>query len=136
MGPTSKFDKFVRKAAARWERIITADHRDIPAVTGQANFDWFAGFFKGAPPVNVPIDDILIGYKIEKIDGASGLIARAGPTRAENNPSFARVQAGVMQFDEDDFVNLSDNDIEVIVTHEMVSKACVPIVIGFDGCTQ
>jgi hypothetical protein len=114
MGGSTKYDREFDAAKMRWESIIVNDIRNINK-QGRSDFDWFGGFFD--KKVNVAVDDVLIGYSMQKIDGSGGILGSAGAryVRSRNKIPIS----GVMRFDEDDFDNMSPTDAKIIILHEM-----------------
>eukprot|EP00978_Attheya_sp_CCMP212_P021534 scaffold62990_cov34-Attheya_sp.AAC.1 len=111
MGTNTAFDEPFAKAKARWESIIKCDLEDIPG--GQVT-DWFGGEFSTG--FNGAVDDVVIGYEFRFIDGLDGVLGEAGATFVASTGSTI---SGVMIFDEDDFANISNDDAEIIILHEM-----------------
>jgi hypothetical protein len=114
MGGSTKFDNAFDAAKKRWESIIVNDIGNIRQQS-RSNFDWFAGFFD--TKVNVAVDNVLIGYSMQKIDGRGGILGSAGARyiRSRNRLPIS----GVMKFDKDDFDRMSERDAEIIILHEM-----------------
>ena len=116
MGTVTEYDDIIRRAADRWEEIIVDD---LPTFIPPPSFDLFAGFFPGAPVVNQVIDDILIGYAVEFLDGPGNTLGRAGPRASVGS----RTMAGAMRLDIDDFNRLRNNSdetsLEIITIHEL-----------------
>lgn len=81
--------------------------------------DWFLG--RLSVPYSGPIDDLVIGYEIAEIDGASGTLGSAGPVYTQTGTS--RALSGTMKFDVVDFDNyVAKGDIDSvrsIILHEM-----------------
>ena len=80
----NRHEKIVERAARKWEKIIIGDlsnwsQQDDPS------FSWFGN--DRAERVNVDIDDVLIGYWLEDLDGPGNVLARAGENFLENNQS-------------------------------------------------
>lgn len=76
MGNDTTFDTEFRKAATRWEEIIVEKLSKHEKVVSN-DFDLFDGTFQNA--VNVEVDDVLIGYSTENIDGHGDILGYAGP---------------------------------------------------------
>lgn len=112
MGKNSEYDAIFYKAKLRWESIIT---NKLPGAPAAYTEDWFGGEF--ATGYNGAVDDILIGYAVEPLDGAGNILGHAGPVFIQ--PGYESVVSGVMKFDIDDFENMSSENIEDIVVHEM-----------------
>lgn len=75
MGRFTAFDGAFRKAAEKWESIITTDLPDVVR-SNDKNFDLFAGEF-GNEKFNFDVDDIVIGYEF-KNDMSSSRIGYGG----------------------------------------------------------
>jgi hypothetical protein len=102
MGTNTSYDHLFKKAARRWEQIVIGDLPDVEKRTNQFH-DWFGDEWPNADPVNVGIDDILIGYSMETVDGLNGVLGFAGPVYSrESNDSISAV-SGIMKFDKEDF---------------------------------
>lgn len=76
MGNDTTFDTEFRKAASRWEEIIVEKLSKHEKVVSN-DFDLFDGTFQNA--VNAEVDDVLIGYSTENIDGHGDILGYAGP---------------------------------------------------------
>lgn len=114
MGPVeSRFDIAFQNAKKRWEEIIVGDVPDEPGLL--YFFDWFDYFFGFS--YNGPVDDVVIGYHIDYIDGEGGVLGFAGP-RIIRKGSYIPV-SGIMKFDSEDFKSMSQSDIELVILHEM-----------------
>lgn len=102
MGTDKSYDRLFEKAARRWEQIIIGD---LPDVEKQINpsHDWFGDEWKDASPVNVDVDDVLIGYSIERIDGENGVLGFAGPVFSRETRDSVTAISGIMKFDIEDF---------------------------------
>ena len=111
-GPNNLYDDAFQKAKDRWESIIINDLPDLPENYAS---DWFAGYL---PESNSDaVDDVIIGYSIEPIDGQGGILGQAGPTFIRSG--YTSAVAGIMLFDEEDFARMSPRDRELVVLHEM-----------------
>jgi len=114
MGSNTNYDAAFASAKAKWESIIKCDLPDIGAQP--EGFDWFNGQF--APKsYRGSIDDILIGFNLDYIDGVSNILGFAGATFVRNG--FSSPISGIMVFDSADFDTMSQNDAEIIILHEM-----------------
>ena len=99
-------------AAARWSNVILGDLVDIP-FTPDDDLS-----FCGGESLSETIDDLLIFAKIDKIDGAGGILGQAGACYFRDNDSLSVV--GIMQFDVDDVVALETSGrFRDVVLHEM-----------------
>ena len=119
MGSNQLYDDAFEKAKARWESVIVNDLEDFKTEDEGVD-DLFDGFF--STPYKEDVDDVVIGYSVSEIDGASNILGFAGPTYARGNIPAGDVRsaiAGIMVFDEVDFSNMSQEDREVVVLHEM-----------------
>jgi len=114
MGSNTNFDVFFQSAKERWEEIIVGDLSPFPANEVP---DWFGGLFGPGNGFNGAVDDIVIGYALASIDGPGGILGQAGPTFIR--PGTFTPIAGIMFFDVDDFLSRSDEDVEIIIRHEM-----------------
>ncbi len=101
MGKDNTYDHIFEKAARRWEQIIIGDLPDVKKKS-DPNHDWFGGEWKNAP-VNMDIDDVLIGYSMEKIDGNNGVLGFAGPVYSRDSENSISAVSGIMKFDKEDF---------------------------------
>ena len=77
MGQEHKYDEAFEKAKQKLEKIIIGVLVDQQANSSPLH-DWFAGTWPDNP-VNVHIDDILIGYEVTNIDGIEKTLGFAGP---------------------------------------------------------
>lgn len=82
MGNITAFDDAFQRAKLRWEELVVGDILDQPKSSDE-NFDWFADTWPGVT-TNFAIDDILIGYSFEEIDGLYGVLGYAGPVYARH----------------------------------------------------
>ena len=112
MGGNNLYDQDFQKAKARWQSVIV---NDLPGYPQGTVDDWFAGQFD--TPNNDAVDDLIIGYEIRPIDGEGAILGQAGPLYYRSG--FTSAISGLMIFDEDDFANMSSEDREIIVLHEM-----------------
>jgi len=112
-GDNTNYDQAFVKAKKRWESIIIGD---LSNTANPGGLDFFVDLLS----VNYTgsVDDIVIGYEISYIDGPGETIGYAGPIYYR--PTYAPL-SGVMIFDEDDFASYANDDIDVIIMHEMVS---------------
>ncbi|MEZ5774975.1 MAG: leishmanolysin-related zinc metalloendopeptidase [Hyphomicrobiaceae bacterium] len=101
-GP-STYEYAFTQAAARWSQIITADIPDIDS-TGSGDFGI--------------VDDLLIDASIAPIDGAGGVLGRAGPDWVRL-PSYLPYH-GSMEFDSADIAGMhAAGDLTDVILHEM-----------------
>ena len=99
-------------AEARWEGIVTAG---IPAVRATIGANG-CGALNGA--IDEVVDDVVIDISTTAIDGAGGVLARAGPCLVSTGDGLPRF--GVMEFDIDDLTNLiASGTLTAVITHEM-----------------
>lgn len=107
---TPRQTEVFESAAARWERIII---KDVPSTMGP-----IPSAFLNVPPIEGPIDDIVIEVVIAPIDGPGKILGMAGP-RYVRNSDFLTL-SGVMFFDVDDLDFLDELDLfEEVIVHEM-----------------
>jgi hypothetical protein len=101
-------------AEERWEDVISGD------IEGINGFNWPADDCSFNEPSfgTFDIDDVAIAVKVGDIDGASGILARAGPCRIRvSGPNAPLTVTGVMEFDSADIASFGD--LETVVLHEM-----------------
>lgn len=101
MGKDTTYNSIFEQAARRWEKIIVGDLPDVPRRRSSSH-SWFGNDFR--EKVNVDIDDVLIGYEMEDIDGEGGILGYAGPvyTRTADRSKITAI-SGIMKFDKVDF---------------------------------
>lgn len=100
MGSDTTYNHIFEKAARRWEKIIVGDLPDVPKQASSSH-SWFGSDFDKR--VNIDIDDILIGYEMERIDGEGKVLGYAGPVFKKQEGNSIRAISGIMKFDKDDF---------------------------------
>jgi len=122
-GTNTNFDAAFASAKARWESIIIGDLSDEAA----RGFDWFGGQLSAS--YSGAVDDVVIGYEIQVIDGIGGILGSAGPTYRRS--STGSTISGIMRFDQDDFANMSAANAEIIILHEMGKCHWVRVVETF-----
>ena len=119
---TAEQEQAIRKAAERWESVITMGVRDHDNSDSPINLEECG---PGLPVVSDVIDDVRIFVTIDSIDGPGNAAAGAGPcvTRAatfEGHPTITRpVIIGHMEFDEHDLPNWSSEFVLTVATHEI-----------------
>ncbi|KAG5177313.1 hypothetical protein JKP88DRAFT_265067 [Tribonema minus] len=102
-----------KKAAKKWESVITADVSDFPAWTK----DWFGGFVPGVKYFG-RVDDIVIAAQVTFLDGVGGTLAYSGPYYMRGDTKLPI--SGVLFFDVEDVQPLLDNgSFGDVVLHEM-----------------
>jgi len=100
-------------AAARWQRVITADLADVPFSLAAG------GCSSGSPAFNLSVDDLLIFAGIEAIDGVGGLLGAAAPCFVRSGGSSLPF-VGFMRFDAADMANLESSGLlQGAIRHEM-----------------
>jgi len=118
MGTNTDFDQAFINAQERWQGIIRNDLPDIEAGTYTDLFG-DVGDFNNPIPFNGAVDDVVIAYSIEYLDGfGEGTIlgyANTVKTRSGRGGPIS----GIMKFDEDDFNGPKGDDAEIIILHEM-----------------
>ncbi len=98
MGNDTTYDQVIHQAKMRMEEIVIGDEVDLESVTSteHPSFSWFSQVWK--IPVNIAIDDVLIGYEITYIDGQGGTLGAGGPIfieqKASNKPYLFRAISG------------------------------------------
>jgi len=100
MGEDTSYDHLFKRAATKWEQIVIGDLPDMPQRSYSAH-DWFGNEWEET--VNVDIDDVLIGYSTENIDGLGGVLGFAGPIYSRRSDDSVTAVSGVMKFDGVDF---------------------------------
>lgn len=117
VGEKTKFDDAFDQAKLRWENIIVGDLEDY-AAQKNPEYDWFGGEWDDIQ-VNIPIDDVLIGYEFKYIDGKGKILGMAGPKTARIDRETSTTISGVMMFEEIDFEAMTEEDRLLVVMHEM-----------------
>ena len=120
---TDAQNKVFEDAADRWEEVIV---RDVWNFDFSVNPQEAGRCGRGSPALNNVVDDVRMFVRIDSIDGAGGILGRAGPCFARPVP-FEGAQhlpglviAGTMEFDEDDLNRLEALGIlSATITHEM-----------------
>ena len=102
MGTNTSYDHLFKKAARRWEQIVIGDLSD-EVKRANPTHDWFGDEWPNADPVNVDIDDVLIGYSMETVDGLNGILGFAGPVYSRESDDSISAVSGIMKFDKEDF---------------------------------
>jgi len=125
-GPTETYDVVLRAqstlsaevqaafdaAEARWESVLVAG---VPAATVSIGGN-ACGATNGA--LTGTVDDVVIDISTTAIDGAGGILARAGPCLVSSGDRLARF--GVMEFDLADIGGLlAANTLAAVIVHEM-----------------
>ena len=105
MGSNTDFDAAFASAKAKWESIIKCDLQDI--ASQPSSFDWFNGQF--SEPFNGAVDDIVIGFSLEFIDGESNALGFAGAQFLRGQTGLSPI-SGIMVFDQDDFAAMSPSE--------------------------
>lgn len=106
MGSNTVYDGAFASAKAKWESIIKCDLQDIQAGSVYGIADWFGGSFEGKS-FNGPVDDVVIGYKMDYIDGLGNVLGRAGSRYLRPNKNSPI--SGVMEFESVDFDKMSQS---------------------------
>lgn len=101
-------------AVARWQSVIIGDLQDIDSLTFTPS-----SFCPGAPAISgEDIDDVLIFADLVTIDGAGGVLGRAGPCLIRTAGRLTAM--GIMQFDVADLATLETNGrLNDVILHEM-----------------
>ena len=74
-----RYENIFLKAARKWEKIIIGDLPDERKVRYSSSHSWFGDVWD--EKVNVDIDDVLIGWSMEDIDGYGNTLGYAGKQR-------------------------------------------------------
>jgi Leishmanolysin len=113
-------------AAARWQRVITADVADVPISQGVA----MCG--SSAPSFNLSVDDLLIFAGIETIDGPGGILGSAGPCVFRNSNALPIL--GSMRFDAADMATMESGGLlQGVIRHEMGHVLGIGVLWNFFG---
>jgi hypothetical protein len=108
---TSAQDAF-DAAEARWESILVRGIPDVSVNLGAG------ACLADAAPFSGIVDDLVIDVAVVPIDGAGGVLGRAGPCLIGNSDGLSRW--GVMEFDKADVANLAANGrLGDVILHEM-----------------
>ena len=123
-GSNFEFDNLFEKAKRKWECIIL---NELDGFGQQSeSFNWFGSGEFGE--YNGPVDDIVIGYKVDYIDGPGeggfNTLGFAGPRyfRIYNEPNEQQFLpiSGIMVFDSYDLdAMFVDGVLEGVILHEM-----------------
>ena len=110
-------------AAARIMGAVIGDVPDIAASATGINIQQFCGLAGLPTAFTEPIDDLLIFASVVPIDGAGGILGRAGPCaiRTGAGPGNNQSVFGVMQFDAVDVDSMVSHGIlQDVIQHEML----------------
>jgi len=104
-------------AAARWERVITGDLRDVEANVPAGSC------LEDNPGFQGTVDDLLIVADVAYIDGEGNVLGSAGPCYVRGGsgqPDYFLPYFGVMRFDSADLDRMKRNGtLEAVILHEM-----------------
>ena len=78
-----RYENIFQRAARKWEKIIIGDLPNERKVRNTSSHSWFGDVWE--EKVNVDIDDVLIGWSMEDIDGYGSTLGYAGKKFFENN---------------------------------------------------
>ncbi len=109
MGENTDYDDVFETARIKWESVIIGDLDDV-----DDEVNWLDGYgtFFGS------VDDVVIGYRIEDIDGPGSILGRAGPLYIRNSNGLTI--SGIMVFDVADIEGMDVSGIlEGVILHEM-----------------
>ena len=67
----------------------------------------------------ISLTGITINASIPAIDGAGGILGQAGPTAGVVQGGFTLTTTGLMKFDSDDVVSMSNETFNSVILHEM-----------------
>jgi hypothetical protein len=111
--PTGTRKAAVDSAVAHWQRII---YGALPPVPLQSAAD---ACFKGQPAINETVNNILIYFSIDSIDGPGKILAEAGPCYARSDGTWLPVM-GLIRVDSADIATYDANgQLPSIILHEM-----------------
>jgi hypothetical protein len=101
-------------AAARWQRVVSADLPDIPLSIAAAACG------TGTPSLDMSVDDLLIFAAVESMDGPGGTLGSAGPCYIRGAGGGSLPFIGSMRFDAADMAGLeSSGNLNSVILHEM-----------------
>jgi len=118
MGTNTDFDQAFINAQQRWQSIISNDLPDIEAGRYNDLFGDVAEFINPIP-FNGAVDDVVIAYSIEYLDGGGDGTILGYATTVKQRGGGGGPISGIMKFDEDDFNGPKGDDAEIIILHEM-----------------
>lgn len=103
-------------AAQRWSQVIRGD---IPnAALVNSDISVCLDQVPGTTVLNETVDDVVIYSNVVSIDGAGGILAKAGPCVLRG--ATGQTVIGVMTFDVDDIAPLeTDGSLTSVILHEM-----------------
>jgi len=109
---SSSVQAAVTAAETRWEQVVTGD---VPDALLNAK----AGSCEGnEPAINETIDDVVIYFRVDSIDGVGQILGQARPCWIRNPSNLTLV--GTMTFDEADLANMQTNGtLTDVILHEM-----------------
>lgn len=114
-GNVTRYDYLIEEAIELWETIIV---EPVGNFTNDDNTDLFNGRLGVAYTGNV--DDIVIGYDFQHIDGIGGTLGLAGNTYTRyRGDQLSFPIASIMIFDIEDFELYSDFMLKKIIIHEL-----------------
>ncbi len=100
-------------AKARWQQVITGDLADL-VVPGGFN----TGVNCGSQALTGTIDDVLIMFQLDSIDGPGQILGAAGPCFTRTTGGLTVI--GIMRFDTADVAGLENNgSLNDVILHEM-----------------
>ncbi|GBF90041.1 hypothetical protein Rsub_02749 [Raphidocelis subcapitata] len=112
-GVDFSFDSDFEAARDRWQRILTVDLPDVTAKEyNGTGFEWEPGY-------SMPIDDVVIFYKVEYIDGANGSVLGAAGVKYRRKGGRSLPLVGQMLFDAADLAALPPRQRAALLLHEM-----------------
>lgn len=98
-------------AKARWQQVITGDLSDVA-------FNQSTGANCGNQTLNTVVDDLLILFQLDSIDGPGQILGAAGPCFIRNSNGLTII--GIMRFDTADVAGLEANgSLNDVILHEM-----------------
>lgn len=129
-GSDTSHDSVFEAAAAHWESIIL---KDLPDYPNPSKSDLIGDIGNTQFSYTGPVDDVVIAYVMENIDGPNKELGNAGPiiTRLEDNTPVS----GYMRFDTSDVgITISEEDFKAVVLHEMGHVLGIGTVWVAKGC--
>lgn len=101
-----------REAAATWARAVVGDLRDVTITIPAGGCER-----KGAPELDLAVDDVVVLARVDSVDGPGGVLAAAGPcvVRADGMPAV-----GTLVVDRADLPRLvAQGKLVNVVKHEL-----------------
>jgi len=103
----------VGEARDRWQRIILAGRRTPADIRDFFPTEQIA---TELPPL---VDDVYVAVDVVSIDGPGGVLGMAGPNLLMDTRGNSMAVSGVMKFDWDDVVEMTDEKWKLVILHEL-----------------